>query len=189
MRLVFCDHLRSRAGIVRCLLYCGLLNVKLNSPILTLTDLKQVKARMQFIPSVVSTILWYLGWQIKRCVNSLLRACFHAGECWCSGWQFESFHTLKTTKLRKKPQKPASPNPAGAVSAACHETSVEFANFWYVNESLKSSTHRDEQYLQRAVPPVTRWANFEISAYGSCAYAECCRVHSSGYKSIVRGKR
>lgn len=61
-----------------------------------------------------------------------------------------------TTKLTTKLQKRTSPNTAGAASAACHETSIQSAGFWYVNESLKSGTHCEQQYLQHAVPPIAR---------------------------------
>lgn len=75
----------------------------------------------------------------------------------------------------KAKEKPALPNSAGTISAACHKTSNEFTGFWYLNKSLKRGYHWDERYLQCAVPPVTHWAKSEISAYKSRTVSERCQ--------------
>lgn len=145
----------------------------------SITDLKQSQ---DAIYSIISTMLWYL--EIKKPCKQLTERkyiVFHTGEYRGSDWQFKCFHApkqlkkLKTTKPATKLQKPASPNPAGRLSAACHETSSEFAGFWYLNKTLQSSTLWNEQYIQRAMLSVTDWVKFEISVYGSCAYTEGCQ--------------
>lgn len=94
-----------------------------------------------------------------------------------SGCLFTHYYTNAQNNItnNKAKEKPALPNSAGTISAACHKTSNEFTGFWYLNKSLKRGYHWDERYLQCAVPPVTHWAKSEISAYKSRTVSKRCQ--------------
>lgn len=144
---------------------------------------------MQFTPTVKSTALWYLEWQIRICVHQFpesIRVLYFPWS-WILTRQLavQVFsHTHTTPVLKTTKQKAASPGPAGTVSAACHETSIEFTGVWYLNESLKSGSQWDEQYLQCAALPVTHWAKFEISVYWSRAHSESCQHSTLQYSTV-----
>ena len=128
-------------------------------------------------------MVWHPRWQTKSCANCLLRAYFvfstevntYVMTGSSSPLIHQYTHMLKKTKLPTKLHVPALPNPAGAVSAVCHEMSIEFTGFWYLNKSLKSGTHWEEQYLHHAASPIAYRAKFEISVYWSRASTEGCQ--------------
>lgn len=156
--LVFCDHLRSRAGIVCCqlwLLIAGCWMSNWISPFLTLTDPKQSQG-------TIHSFFYKHNVTIKLCkqLTERIYCVFHAGEYWRSGWQFKYFHIEK----QQKAQNNKSSNKATKAHLAkpCRQSicSLSWEEHWIgwflVPEQIAEK-------LKRAVSPACRAINDRLS--------------------------
>lgn len=193
---VFCDHLGSRACIACCLFYtthCGLLNVKLNVSILTLTNLKQFKPK-----DAIHPFCYKHNVMISRMTNKKpckqfpeSNSVFHAGGYWRSGWQFSLFIHEYTSAQNNKTNNKAT---KACLAKPCRRSicSLSWDEHWIhwfvVPERIAEKQHS----LRRAVSPACSISNdtlsqvWDFSIRVMCLYWELSAQHTQVCTKALR---